>query len=402
VAASLVAALVAGARPALADWLVTRDGRLIETVGAWRIEGQQVVFESRSIPVSGAISNDGTRFTIAVDRIDLSRSMAETEARRGKQREAAVDLPAAPRTLLQSWEGWGHPGRPPDRVELVLRMGGAAWDNFLQVSERHPKQEVAAGIAEARLTWRVFGGLKTYVETGHIHYDAVPSTTAFGGGLRLDGARHGFQLGARLEPNRRAPELNDTGDVSDIRWYRARYFGRGGTFDWSLSGERLAQRFEELPFQEIKGQGVRAALVYRALGGNLAPEVGFGWSVHDSTIDSEDDRQRLLQLGLRARPVRPLALAVRFDQTQRRFVIENTRSRNFGRKDTRRRWVLEAEIKLTRHLALALVYSLTESGSTRADRDFTARNASAGLTVALGSTRRAVPKGPGRPPATRR
>jgi hypothetical protein len=406
VAASLVVlASVSAARPAFADWLVTRDGQLIETVGTWRIEGGQVVFESRSIPVSGWISRSGTRFTVSVDQIDLTRSVAETEAGSGVRREdlsrSVLDAPAAPRTLLEGWERWEYLGRPPDRAELVLKMGGGAWDNFLQGPDSRPRQEVAAGIAEGRLTWRVFGGVKSYLEAGHIRYDAVPSTTAYGVGLRVDGPRHGFQVGGRLEPDRRAPELNDAGDVSDIRWYRARYFGHSRAFNWSLSGERLEQRFEEFAARESTAHGLRAAILYRAFDGRLAPELGFGWSVHDASGETEDERQRTLQFAIRATPVRPLALAIRFERTQRHFVVTETRARNFGREDTRRRWVLEGEIKLSRQLAFSLLYTLVEGDSTRAGRDFTARNAAAGLTVTLGSTRRPVAESPRRRPAAK-
>jgi hypothetical protein len=405
VASLVVLASVSAARPAFSDWLVTRDGQLIETLGAWRIEGRQVVFESDSIPVRGWISRSGTWFTVSVDQIDLARSVTETKARGGARREdlsrLVLEAPAAPRTLLEGWERFEYLGRPPDRAELVFKMGGAAWDNFLQAPDSRPSQEVAAGVAEGRLTWRVSGGVKGYLETGHIRYDAVPSTTAYGVGLRVDGVRHGFQVGARLEPDRRAPELNDAGDVSDIRWYRARYFGRGRSFNWSLSGERLEQRFEGFAARESTAQGLRAAILYRAFDGRLAPELGLGWSVVDASGETDDERQRTLQLGLRATPVRPVALAIRFELTQRHFVVTETRARNFGREDTRRRWILDGEIKLSRHLAFSLLYTLLDGDSTRAGRDFTARNAAAGLTVALGSTRRPVPESPRRRPAAK-
>ena len=404
-AAAASAVLLASASspvPAFGDWLVTRDGQIIETLGPWRIEGGQVVFASRAIPVTGWISRAGSQFTVGVDQIDLARSASETKTRSGVVREVPVAVlraPAAPRTMLEGWEDWGYLGRPPDRVELTLKLGGAAWDNFLQEAESDPRQEVAAGIAEGRLAWRAFGGLKTYVEAGHIRYDDddVPSTVAYEAGLRLDGARHGFQVGARLEPGRRAPELDDAAEVADIRKYRARYFGHSRAFDWSLGGESVEQRFDGGPARESTAHRARAALVYRGFGGRLAPEVAFGWGLRDATGETEDERQRTLQLGIRSRPVSPLSMAVRFESTQRRFVVTDTRARNFGREDTRRRWTVEGELDLTRQLAFSVQYSIVKGLSTRADRDFTAQNASAGLTVTLGSTRVARSPRPPRP-----
>src|SRR5688572_10286739 len=192
-ASAVLLASVSPPVPAFADWLVTRDGQLIETLGPWRIEGRQVVFASRAIPVSGWISRSGSQFTVGIDQIDLARSASETKARSGVLREvprlAVLRAPAAPRTMLEGWEDGGYLGRSPDRVELTLKLGGAAWDHFLQEAESDPRQEVAAGIAEGRLAWRAFGGLKTYVVAGHIRYDYddVPSTVAYEVGLRLDG-----------------------------------------------------------------------------------------------------------------------------------------------------------------------------------------------------------------------
>lgn len=382
--------------PACGDWLVTRDGQLIETLGPWRIEGGQVVFESRSIPVSGKISGSDTRFTVSVDLIDLARSASETRARSGGGREVPAVAAAAPWTMLRALEDWGYPDRAPDRLELVLKLGGAAWDNFLQDPETDPRQEVAAGFAEARLTWRLFGRFKSYVEAGHIRYDheEVPATTGYEAGLRLDGAHHGFQAGARWEPGRRAPELDDAAEIADIRKYRARYFGHRGALDWSLGGERIEQRFEERPGRASTAHRARVTLVYRGLRGRLVPEAAFGLALRDAT---EDERERTLQLGLRSRPLSPLSLAVRFESTQRRFLVTDAGASNFRRQDTRRRWILEGEINLTRQLAFSLQYSLLQGDSTRADRRFTAQNAAAGLTVTLGSTRGELDRRPRRP-----
>jgi hypothetical protein len=350
--------------------------------------------------VSGRISGSAPHFTILIDQIDLARSAAETRARSGLLPEvppvAAPRGPAAPRTMLEGWDQGSYFRPPPDRVELVLKLGGAAWDNFLQDPESDPRQGVAAGIAEGRFTWRVFGGVKSYIEAGHIRYDygGVPSTAAYAAGIRLDGAHHGFQAGARLEPGRRAPELDDAGDVADIRKYRARYFGHSRAFHWSLGGERVEQRFDVGAGRESTAHRARAALVYRGFGERFAPELGFGWALRDATGEVEDERQRTLQVGIRSRPVSPLSVAVRFESTQRRFVVTDSLASNFGREDTRRRFVLEGEINLTRQLALSLEYSLVEGDSTRADRDFTAQTVAAGVTVTLGSTRRAAARSP--------
>lgn len=394
VAASLgLLAWLSDARAVSADWLVTRGGQVIETVGPWRIEGRQVVFESRTVPLVGRVpSSDPPRFTVSVDEIDLPRSVAETEAHSGVRREdlsrSILDVATFPRMPLQGRENWEYPSRSPHRAELVLTMGGSAWDNFLQRSARDEAQEVVAGVSEARLTWRMSGGVKGYLEGGHLRYDSVTASTAFGGGLRVDGSRHGFQLGARLEPNRRSPELNDDGDASDMRGYKAQYFGQGGPLRWLLAGERLEQRFDALASRDSTVQGLRTTILYRAFNGKLAPEVGFGWWARDASRANDDERQRTLMAGIHSRPLRPLELSIRFEHTQRRFVVTDGSARNFGREDVRRRWTFEVDGNLSRQLALGVMYARLDGDSNRSGRQFSSQNVAAGLTVRLGSTRR--------------
>lgn len=62
----LTVALVAG--PAAGDWLVTRDGSRIETKGAWKVAGRQVVFTQPN----------GTLAALRLDEVDLDSSAVET------------------------------------------------------------------------------------------------------------------------------------------------------------------------------------------------------------------------------------------------------------------------------------------------------------------------------------
>ncbi len=78
---------------AQADWVVTRDGALIETRGAWRVEGKKVLF---TLP-------NGTLSSLRLDQVDLDRSAFETERAR-----SALQAALAP--------------PPPPRREPVLRL----------------------------------------------------------------------------------------------------------------------------------------------------------------------------------------------------------------------------------------------------------------------------------------
>lgn len=63
-----LAAFAGVARPASADWLVTRDGARIETKGSWKVDGQRVVF---TLP-------NGTLSSLRAAEVDLDLSALET------------------------------------------------------------------------------------------------------------------------------------------------------------------------------------------------------------------------------------------------------------------------------------------------------------------------------------
>lgn len=74
-AATALAALLAGAAPARADWLVTREGARMETRGPWEVRGKLVVFTAP----------DGTLASVRLAAVDLEASRQATEeARRPK------------------------------------------------------------------------------------------------------------------------------------------------------------------------------------------------------------------------------------------------------------------------------------------------------------------------------
>jgi hypothetical protein len=83
-AAALAAALFAA--PAAADWLVTRDGGRVETRGAWKMKGRQVVF-------TGA---DGKLASLRQSDVDFAASERATAEAVERAREALVVKPAPP------------------------------------------------------------------------------------------------------------------------------------------------------------------------------------------------------------------------------------------------------------------------------------------------------------------
>ena len=103
--------------PARADWLVTRDGRTIETKGAWAVSGKLVKFTS----IGGVLSS------LRADEVDLDASRAETARRNAPPAPASPPKPAAPKqpvmVLTDADVGHVTPGTTAataDREPIVL------------------------------------------------------------------------------------------------------------------------------------------------------------------------------------------------------------------------------------------------------------------------------------------
>lgn len=73
--------------PAQADWLLTRDGKVIETLGAWEVRGKLVRFTTPT----------GTLSSIRVEELDLEASRVETQRRNAPPAPAPAPTPTAPK-----------------------------------------------------------------------------------------------------------------------------------------------------------------------------------------------------------------------------------------------------------------------------------------------------------------
>ncbi len=83
------ALLLAVTAPATGDWLVTRDDARIETEGAWKVKGRQVIFTKKH----------GSLSALRLDDVDLEASEAATAAavaRAAAGDEAAVEVERDP------------------------------------------------------------------------------------------------------------------------------------------------------------------------------------------------------------------------------------------------------------------------------------------------------------------
>jgi hypothetical protein len=82
---------MAAPAPAVADWLVTRDGGKVETRGAWKVEAKRVVFTAK----------DGTLASLRLAEVDLDASRQATSAAEQAKTTEAVKPAAPPRKSVR-------------------------------------------------------------------------------------------------------------------------------------------------------------------------------------------------------------------------------------------------------------------------------------------------------------
>ena len=127
--------------PAAADWLVTREGDRIETVGPWRVESRLVVFKRP----------DGTFASMRLSEIDLEASERLTgemaaAAQAPKPAQEAATQPVVARLTEKELPPVGEPLEAPGESELAEDENSQA-----APAAREPEPLTIA-------TWREVGG----------------------------------------------------------------------------------------------------------------------------------------------------------------------------------------------------------------------------------------------------
>ncbi|HVS16639.1 MAG TPA: alginate export family protein [Thermoanaerobaculia bacterium] len=147
--------LLAGSRPLAADWLVTRESEVIETVGPWRVQGSRVVFRRLHGPL----------VSLPVDSVDLEASRRYTEGLRGQRllppgwqvvgRGASLLPPAAagdPSAEAQA----GDPVPARGRGALA-RLDPEEIPEQVEATRRHLTELEDEERPESAIAWRLWG-----------------------------------------------------------------------------------------------------------------------------------------------------------------------------------------------------------------------------------------------------
>ena len=367
------------AAPASADWLITRDGRLIETHGPWSALGPFVTYttvegQPQSTPV---IELDLEASAAASDR-PTGVSVTTEEPRGGNDSTGA----GVPQSVSEDEQTRRR--RFSDRLGVQFNVRTTWYDNYFRASPDDEHVNVGETLTQGQLRWTMSEdrSLETYVEIGRTMFDSeqLGAVMSYRGGVMLNRDRHFLDVWTMLETGRVELDIGDTVDAGDILIFSGRYSFRA-TEDWqfTMKGLFLDQSVDD-PTNDSQITDAGASVRYRGFGRTISPEVGALWRRYNR-VGPDDYGEKRVFLRLRFYPARTFNFSVRYRHRLRRYGVLDPAVSNFGRQDTRRKWTLLANVMLRRNLALYLSYNNLDSDSTRLGRSFKTQDLGFGLRV---------------------
>lgn len=271
------------------------------------------------------------------------------------------------------------------RWETGFHLQGLHFDNFFQLPDSEPQQDVEALRGEGRLTWRPRAQwpLEAYGVAGATTYsDDLDATLLVGGGLRWDGLVDLFDFSLRYETDRPSFEVGDTFGTADMLHVRGLYSHRIADA-WELSALASHQRLDYAAddgrdsFFRSAGGAVR----YRGWGYDLSPEIGAEVGKRDADDADEDNDQTDLWLKLRSAPIRPLYLSLRYRHRLRDYSVSDPAASNFRREDDRDQVVFTADWRTSDLLTWTLYYAWEDADSTNEARIFSTQLLAVGVRL---------------------
>lgn len=296
---------------------------------------------------------------------------------------ALVSLAAPARAQVEGQQDPAETGEP--RWSTGLEVQGLFVDNFFQLPESEPQQDVEGVRAEGRLTWRprTQWPLEAYGVAGATGYsDDLDETLLLGGGLRWDGLVDLFDLGLRYETDRPSFEVGDTFGTADLLAIGGLYSHRIADA-WEISALADHQRldYEVDDGRDSLFRSAGGAVRYRGWGSRFSPEVGVEVGERDADDANEDNDQTDLWLKLRSAPARSLYLSLRYRHRVRDYSVDDPAASNFRREDDRDQIAFTADWRTSDLLTWTLYYTWEDADSTKETRIFDTQLLAIGLRL---------------------
>ena len=272
------------------------------------------------------------------------------------------------------------PERSPS-TEMHLRLSGFYSDNFFQAPFGATPAKLVATSADARVVLRTpEQGTNVHARVGRTVFDGFAPSTAVTGGFDSNGKYHVLEAIGGYQ--RRSPRLavgDQPGFASSV--YASGAFGMKLPLQLQVSAlAHYYDIFVHARASDNQFAGAGGAIRFRGFGYRFSPEVGEVRSNWKSSIASEEYTEQAQWVSLRAVPIAPVWLHVRYRWDNRTYTIPDETSGNFGRADARKVWTIATDVRLGGRLTWGTYYTREDGTSSRTDRTFRTQSITSGLS----------------------
>lgn len=273
----------------------------------------------------------------------------------------------------------------PPEVTGYIRMGGIYHENFFQLPDEGPREDVVAGVLEVRIEERLgrSGAMRAYTRADVFHFRHLGSSPGALVGVRRIGGVNQFDVAVTGQWNRPRFDIDDDPQQANVIGGNASY------------GVRVIRSLELMALGEYSRQwltqnaGVRSAtydiggaVQYRPIR-RLSTEVG----ILRGRREIDDVNQQYLNetayVAVRTSVVPRTYLSVRYRTRVRDYTSDDIRSSNFRRQDRREQVTAYLDLALWGNLVWNLSAGLEEAESTKRGGGFRSRQFGTTFSVML-------------------
>jgi hypothetical protein len=280
------------------------------------------------------------------------------------------DAPDQRITVGRPWQFW-------------LKGNGQKYDNFFQVAEGRPQDDVNAIMGEVGASLRLGRSpVALYGSFNHLNYRdfGLDASNGVRVGLRSNARPHSFDFYAEQLMDRPTFDVGDEFDTADIRTLAGEYaFRFAGDWQVSADAELQQQEYNLTPSRDNDFNAFGGAVRWR--GSRLfSPEIGVRVGERDVDDPSFSYDQRDLYAQVRSSITPELYLSLRYRDRSRDYSTSNVAASNFGREDERRQLAATADWTFMPSLTLNLYAARENVDVNLPNRDFDTALYLVGLT----------------------
>jgi hypothetical protein len=274
---------------------------------------------------------------------------------------------------------------PWPEVSGYIRMGGILFENFFQLPDNLPRQDLWAGMLELRVEDHLGhdGGFRAYIRADLLEFQHRGLSPGLLGGFRRVEGLHRFDASLSAQWNRPRFDTGDTPQQANILVGNASYSLVVSSLEVAAMAEYLGESPKLRTAQDSVSRDAGVAIRYSAFRRRISAEVGVMQGTREAGDLAQGYTQETRWVAVRTSAVPRVYLSGRYRTRVRDYTIEDARSRNFGRQDQRRQLTGYVDIALWGNLVWNLSGGVEEAESTRKTSAFRSKQFATTVSVML-------------------